>query len=124
MSTSTSEALAVQFVMEERHVALVHQILQKVIPDRTVWAFGSRATGRYLKRFSDLDLAVEGRLTWRERSTLAEDFDDSALPIKVDIVELDMVDEDFRERIKRDFVLVQSAATMPPEVRCGLPQVE
>lgn len=112
MSTTaegTDGWLAQKLAMEPRDIALVHQILEKTIPDRTVWAFGSRATGRYLKRFSDLDLAVEGRLTWHERSALAEDFDDSPLPIKVDLIELDMVDEDFRERIKRDFVLVQSA---------------
>jgi predicted nucleotidyltransferase len=88
----------------------VRAILRKHIPGRMVWAFGSRATGgRMLKRFSDLDLAVDGALTWPERAALADDFEESPLPIKVDVVELGLVDADFRERIEKDFVVVQRA---------------
>jgi predicted nucleotidyltransferase len=80
-------------------------------PSRAVaWqeSVGSRASGRRLKRFSDLDLAVEGKLTWPERAQVSDAFEESLLPFKVDVVELDMVDADFRERIAKDFVLVQS----------------
>ena len=82
-------------------------LLEKWVPGRRVWAFGSQATGTRLKRFSDLDLAVEGRLTGKERAGLAEEFDESALPFKVDVVELGEVEDGFRERIERDFVAVQ-----------------
>ncbi len=83
-------------------------ILQKYIPGRKVWAFGSRATGgRMLKRFSDLDLTVEGKLTCQESAGLDEAFNESPLPIKVDVVELGLVSADFRERIEKDFVVVQ-----------------
>jgi predicted nucleotidyltransferase len=94
--------------LPEHELTLVRSILNRYIPGRIVWAFGSRATGsRMLKRFSDLDLAVEGELTWPERAGLAEAFDESLLPIKVDVVELGLVDADFRERIEKDFVVVQ-----------------
>jgi predicted nucleotidyltransferase len=94
--------------LPEHELEQVRTILQQFIPGRKVWAFGSRATGsRMLKRFSDLDLAVEGKLTWPERAELAEAFDESALPIKVDVVELGLVDAELRERIEKDFVVVQ-----------------
>ena len=94
--------------LSDHELEQVRTILKKHIPGRMVWAFGSRATGgRMLKRFSDLDLAVEGTLTWPERAGLADDFEESPLPIKVDVVELGLVDADFRERIEKDFVVVQ-----------------
>jgi type I restriction enzyme S subunit len=94
--------------LPEHELDQVRAILQQVIPGRKVWAFGSRATGsRMLKRFSDLDLAVEGELTWPERAELAEAFDESALPVKVDVVEQGLVDAEFWGRIEKDFVVVQ-----------------
>ena len=96
--------------LPEHELEQVRAILKKHIPGRMVWAFGSRVTGgRMLKRFSDLDLAVEGKLTWPERAALADDFEESPLPIKVDVVELALVDADFRERIEKDFVVVQAS---------------
>jgi hypothetical protein len=50
-----------------------------------------------LKRFSDLDLAVEGKLPWQESAGLDEAFDESPLPNKVDVVELGLVGAEFRE---------------------------
>ncbi len=93
--------------VEPMELDRVQAILRKHIPHRDVWAFGSRATGKRLKRFSDLDLAVEGRLTGEERAGLAEDFDESPLPFKVDVVELDEVEEGFKGRIEGDFIAVQ-----------------
>lgn len=96
--------------LSERELELVRAILKEHLPGKAVWAFGSRATGgRMLKRFSDLDLAVEGRLAPGEWMTLVDAFDESLLPIKVDVVELGSVDKEFRERIERDFVVVQRA---------------
>ncbi|NYF80121.1 nucleotidyltransferase family protein [Granulicella arctica] len=87
---------------------IVGKILRKHVLGRRVWAFGSRATGMRLKRYSDLDLAVEGSLTLKEESGLADDFDESALPMKVDVVGLEQVEVGFRERIVGDFVVVQA----------------
>lgn len=90
----------------------VNAILVRLIPEKKVWAFGSRATGRRLKRFSDLDLAVEGRLAWAQRAALSEAFDESLLPFKVDVVELELVEAGFRERIEQDFVVVASSRAL------------
>jgi len=86
---------------------MVRAILNKLLPDVPVWAFGSRATGRNLWRFSDLDLAIGSELSWRTRGLLSEAFEESDLPMKVDVVELPIVDSEFVDRIRRDFVPVQ-----------------
>ena len=90
---------------------LVESVLARYIPGRGVWAFGSRATGHLLKPFSDLDLAVEGELNSEQRAALTEAFEESILPIKVDIVEMNLLDPEFRGRIERDFVAVQVSAS-------------
>lgn len=53
-----------------------------------VWAFGSRATDR-ARPYSDLDLLIARShpLDWRARSNLAEAFEASRLPFRVDVVE-------------------------------------
>lgn len=93
--------------IEPHELEIVRRILRDCIPDREVWAFGSRATGIRLKRFSDLDLAIAGRLTAAESARLADEFDESSLPFKVDVVGLDEVEGGFRKRIQAAFVKVQ-----------------
>lgn len=102
MSTVASETVALR--PEELRIVLA--ILQQFVPGKPVWAFGSRATGRCLKPFSDLDLAFEGTLDGPVRSSLADAFDDSDLPMKVDLVELGLIEPEFRTRIEHDFVRI------------------
>ena len=89
---------------------IVTNILSAHLPDRPVFAFGSRAVGKAGRR-SDLDLAVGGDapLTLRQRALLKEDFDESDLPIFVDVVDLHAITPDFHRRIQRDFIVVQEA---------------
>lgn len=64
--------------------------------DVMVTVFGSRAGGR-VKPFSDLDLVLEGpaRLSLSLLGTLADAFDESLLPFKVDLVDRLSVSESF-----------------------------
>ncbi len=96
-----------------KYQSLLLELLHRYVPDQAVWAFGSRATGRYLGRFSDLDLAVEERLSPGVRSELLDALDASDFPVKVDLVELAAVDPAFAARIRPDFVPVQVAAPAP-----------
>ncbi len=97
------------------HRAIVREILQRHVPDRKVLAFGSRATWT-AKDYSDLDLAILGDepLSLRETSALAEDFGESDLPFKVDLVDCARIDEAFRSIIRRDGVAVQVPKTGRP----------
>lgn len=66
----------------------VRQIIAQVIPGAQVWVFGSRATGK-ARPFSDLDLLLTQppTLNWAQRAALADGFEASRLPFRVDVVE-------------------------------------
>ena len=87
-------------------LATVLEILHRHIPQRTVLAFGSRVT-HTAKPFSDLDLAVLGDepLTSRLLGSLHDDFDESDLPFKVDIVDWTDASPGFRKAIERGVII-------------------
>ncbi|HWZ49906.1 MAG TPA: nucleotidyltransferase domain-containing protein [Granulicella sp.] len=98
-------------VMEPHEWAIVTEILRDFAPGRTVWAYGSRATGRRVKRYSDLDLVMDGPpFAGLEEWKLEEAFDESRLPFKVEFQRLDGMSEEFRRRIEPDFVVVQAGS--------------
>lgn len=90
------------------HWAIVRDILHRHVPRHEVWAFGSRAK-LTAKPYSDLDLAIitDTPLPLTTSAALAEDFSESDLPWKVDIVYWATTNETFREIIARDKVVVQ-----------------
>lgn len=87
---------------------IVRDILQKHVPGHAVWAFGSRATGT-AKPFSDLDVVVitERPLSLDLCAHLGEDFSQSMLPWKVDVVDWATASDVFRAIINRDKVVIQ-----------------
>ena len=86
---------------------IVRAILRRHVPDCEVWAFGSRVTGT-AKPYSDLDLAVigDGRLSRNAVASLAEDFSESALPFKVDVVDWAATAEGFRKIIEHSHIVL------------------
>ena len=108
MATEAEISTMPPIAIEPREWEELAAILRTRLPGRKVWAFGSRATGRRLKRFSDLDLAVEGEeLTLSEAAQLEEALDESRLPFKVDVVELATLSTEFRSRIEPELVLLR-----------------
>jgi type I restriction enzyme, S subunit len=89
--------------------AIVHAILKRQVPQYAVWAFGSRATWK-AKPFSDLDLAIitPQPLSLSTSAALTDDFAESDLPFKVDIVDWAATSAAFRKIIERDKVVLQS----------------
>lgn len=88
-----------------RELEIVCGILERHLPDREVWAFGSRAKGT-ARPYSDLDLAVLGDqpLALSVRADLAEEFSESDLLFKVDVVDWATTSERFRQIIRSDYV--------------------
>jgi predicted nucleotidyltransferase len=86
--------------LEPRLQDRVREILREHVPDCEVWVFGSRVARRS-KPFSDLDLAVISptELSSRRLALLAYAFEDSDLPIKVDVVDWRAAPAPLRERI-------------------------
>ena len=89
-------------------VATVHAILAEHVPECEVRAFGSRATWN-AKDYSDLDLAIvgDGPLDWRTLGRLKETFEESNLPMRVDVLDWQAISESFRKVIERDYVVLQ-----------------
>ncbi len=94
--------------LSPEQLEIVHGILARVIPGREVWVFGSRVQGR-AKPFSDLDLAVIGDqpLSLSTSAELADAFEQSDLPIKVDVVDWATTSEAFRKIIAEQRVLLK-----------------
>jgi len=98
--------------LEPRHLAVVEEVLATHLPDREVWAFGSRVHGRGLKPFSDLDLVVLGDtpLDLGRRAEVHDAFSRSDLPFRVDLVDWATADAAFRQVIEDDYEVLQKPA--------------
>lgn len=90
---------------------IVQRILADLVPGRPVYIFGSRVTGQARRR-SDLDLAIggDGPLGTGLMSDLSEAFDESDLPIEVDVVDVAQATSTFRARIENEWVPMERAA--------------
>ncbi len=99
-----------QLLISEQEYQIVQTVLRQCIPQRTVWAFGSRAGGQP-KPYSDLDLAVlgEAALSLSEHANLADAFSESDLPYKVDIVDWHLISDDFRRIVQANHIEIQTA---------------
>lgn len=98
--------------MEPRHWRMVQDILRRLVPEATVWAFGSRATGT-AKPHSDLDLAIVAPrpLGLAREAALREAFEESDLPFRVDVVDWCGLPSGLQERILRQHIPVHGTAT-------------
>ncbi len=95
--------------ISETHKEIVQSILREHLANSChVWVFGSRATW-LAKEYSDLDLAIARKdgsaLPLTVMSALETAFEDSLLPWKVDVIDLNGVSAEFRAAIERDKVL-------------------
>ena len=90
-----------QITITASELAIVQDILQRLIPEREVRAFGSRVGGRK-KKFSDLDLAIMGQepVPPATMTDLKDAFIESDLPFKVDIVDWATTSPTFRNIIE------------------------
>ncbi len=94
--------------LQPEQLTIVRDILRRRVPGREVAAFGSRAT-RTARKYSDLDLAVLGEVPMPlfVSAALTDDFTESDLPFKVDVIDWAQLEESFRDIIRRDLVVVQ-----------------
>ncbi len=91
------------FQLEERHLKIILNILKKY--SYSFYAFGSRTKGT-AKPLSDLDLCILEDIPSNIISHLEEDFEESNLPFKVDIVQWKYTTDIFKELIKNDLKLI------------------
>jgi len=96
-------------VLEAEHLNKVQSILQRIVPHYEVWAFGSRVTRRRVKPFSDLDLVLmtDSPLDISLYGKIKEAFSESDLPIRVDIVDWCLLNDRFKEMIRKEHERIQ-----------------
>ena len=97
-----------QIDLTPEHHAQVLDIIRRRLPDARIWVYGSRAKGR-ARRYSDLDLMLDDHgktIPTRVMGDLDEDFDESNLPIIVDLHDMALTDDSFLYRVRKDFLLL------------------
>ncbi|MDD5020550.1 MAG: nucleotidyltransferase domain-containing protein [Endomicrobiaceae bacterium] len=93
--------------LEEKYLTEIKKILAKYLPENSkVYVFGSRITDKY-KKYSDLDLAINinnKQIDSEIILNLKLDFENSLIPIKVDIVDFNNITTEFRQIIQSNLV--------------------
>ena len=87
------------------HRAEVRRILAEQVPGAKAWAFGSRVKGT-ARPFSDLDLAIDAgaELDLATLAGLRHAFQESDLPISVDLLDLRAVRPAIKRRVRMEQV--------------------
>ena len=91
--------------LDKKQFELLNRILTKYIPNKTVWAYGSRINGKAGER-SDLDLAVFD-CTSVQIMDLKDALEESELLISVDIMDWNNIPDSFKQNIKNQYVVLQ-----------------
>ena len=91
-----------------RHLDMVKAILAEHVPDCEVRVFGSRIRGT-AKPYSDLDLVVVGpeKLPRDRIRLLAEAFEESTLPMRVEAQDWHAISPEFQAVIEEKFEVLQ-----------------
>ncbi|MBF0187900.1 MAG: nucleotidyltransferase domain-containing protein [Magnetococcales bacterium] len=97
--------------IQSDHLNLIREILQRHIPDREVWAFGSRVRGT-ANDASDLDLCIrgDGPLAFDQLGRLRDAFSLSDLPFRVDVLDWWAISESFKNLIEDKHEVLQKHA--------------
>lgn len=91
------------------HIHMLAEILAKHLPDREVWAYGSRVNGR-ARKYPDLDLVIMGDEPLNEvtRFLLKEDLSESWLPFIVHVKDWHLIPPEFQDEILRCYAVIHS----------------
>ena len=105
--------------LEQKQLALLKKILKRYIPNKSVWAYGSRVSWKADER-SDIDLAIFG-CTPTEISELKEALEESDLLISVDVMDWESIPTEFQENIRKKYLVLQEKTELEGwrEVRLG-----
>ena len=96
------------------HLEIVRDLLRQHAPECEVRAFGSRFKWT-AKQASDLDLAVVGtkRLPTKKIMRLKEAFEESILPMRVDVLDWHAITPEFQRVIDAGFEVIQGGEVSP-----------
>jgi len=86
--------------IKEEDLKYVLNTIHKYVPDCEVRVFGSRFKGK-AKPYSDLDIALvaDKKVDWLLLEKIKDDFAESDLPFRVDLLDWYTISESFKEVI-------------------------
>ena len=98
--------------IEPEHLKTVTDLLGRYLPDREVWAYGSRVSGR-ARKYSDLNLAVMGEGFPDDVAMfhLREDLSESLVPFMIDLKAWAGINPAYHQDILDCYAVIHS----PPE---------
>ena len=97
--------------LSEQHLMTVRSILQTTVPSVEAFAFGSRVrelnSVSKVKKHSDVDIALEPAhpLGWRVLADVREAFEESDLPMRVDVIDWSVCTDDFKHHVVNKYSL-------------------
>ncbi len=93
--------------IDERHLITIKTILQRLIPNTSVWVFGSRITSAS-KSYSDLDLVIVGkkRVPQILYYQIKDAMEESDLPFRVDVLDWHRISPSFKKIIKNNYIVL------------------
>ena len=102
--------------INSKYLQVVKKILWQYVPECEVWAFGSRCKGN-AKPYSDLDLAVINtkKLDIKIMYKLRDAFEESNLPIRVDVLDWHAISNEFKDIIKANHEVIIDRNKKPKE---------
>jgi predicted nucleotidyltransferase len=94
-----------RFGITEQHWEILTRLLFQPIREvgGKVWVFGSRARGDY-RKFSDLDLLIEGAVPSQLLASAGEALEESTLPFRVELVCESDLAETYRSTVLKEKV--------------------
>ncbi|RKX46926.1 MAG: nucleotidyltransferase domain-containing protein [Verrucomicrobia bacterium] len=92
------------------HIETIKRLLAEHVPQCEIWAFGSRIN-QTAKDWSDLDLVVVGvaKLEQHALYDLREAFEESDLPIRIDVLDWHTISPEFQAVINAGYEVIQPA---------------
>ncbi|HNZ54790.1 MAG TPA: nucleotidyltransferase domain-containing protein [bacterium] len=86
--------------LSPKHLETVREILKYHLPVCEVRVFGSRIKGT-AKSYSDLDIALvcKEKIQRKKLHEIREAFEESDLPIRIDIIDFNAISKEFQEVI-------------------------
>ena len=101
-----------RLVLPMRYLREVERILEMVVPDVEVWAYGSRVTGTDYEA-SDLDLVLRPPglepVPAGQLGALISAFQETNIPIIVDVHDWALIPKSFHRTILADYIVLRHA---------------
>jgi len=90
--------------LNEKYISFIKKTFDEHLTEYKLYLFGSRAKGN-AKKYSDIDLAIDSKNFNSEiKSKLENFFSNSTIPYEIDIIDLNNINDQFKQLIKNDLI--------------------